>query len=118
MNLSHWIYPAVGALTVAVLAACDGVSGAKSGILAWVIAGGPIVFGRVAEKVRLRKTPANRNRMAFMIGVVPRLGWTLGAAGCSALIAGDQLSPGFWPALLVFYQVALLVIVRSAIPPT
>lgn len=111
---SEALFVSTGVVITGLLGVCDGGSGVRAGIAAWLICAAVILVDRVANCVLVRKTSANQNRMAFLIGVIPRLLWTLSAAGALSLYAKERLSVGFWPAILVYYQVALLVVAMRA----
>lgn len=78
-------------------------------IIAWFICCIPIITERLARKAGVRKKSANRGKIAFPTGMLPRLAWTLLAASVAFYLLDGQLGLPFWIAIVVYYQAALAV---------
>jgi hypothetical protein len=110
MSREYWqaFYPAAGLLLGTILVVADGWRGFVGALLAWLICGVPILTQQVAKRLGVRKKTANRGLIAFPPGLLPRMAWTLCAASVAYYLYEDRLGVGFWIAVLVLYQAALV----------
>ena len=115
---ASWFYPVASLAVASIAGIIDGQRGMMGSLAAWALCGVPILIERLAVKAHLRKTSLNRGLIIAPPGMFLRFAWTLGGAAILWQKVGDQLGWVFWPAVLVFYQLALAAQVRRALDRT
>lgn len=110
MLLGRWrLYAFAGFAVASVAFLLDGRRGMIGTLAAWLLCSVPMVIERVAFKAGLRKNSINHGLIAFPTGMFFRMVWILGGAAVIYHRFGSNVGLGFWLAVLVFYQVALII---------
>jgi hypothetical protein len=108
------VYPAVGLIVIILAYLVNGVNGAISFFVAWLVCGVALVLDTfsalVAERLAGSKISPTIDTWGIPRGMTYRMALVLCGATIVYLAASESLGAGYWIAIIVFYQVALAVI--------
>lgn len=111
------IFATVAAGLAGLLAAIDGPRGLWGTVVAAAICAAPLAVSllspRVADTASDPRISAYRWTMTHVRRIVVRLGWCLTAGSAAYLLARPHFGVSYWVALLVLYQIALVLAVTA-----